>query len=186
MKRMFVALELPISARAGILEASRETFGKLKGISLVREENMHVTLKFLGNVDDEAQSGLQTLLPITARETKPFKVGYGGIGYFGRQASISSIWLGADEPTGSLGRLAREIEGVCKQVGIPEEGKAYHPHLTLLRVKQPGLLPKWDELQRSFGGWSGEVLHTGFGLFSSTLTPAGPIYEKIDWYGFGN
>jgi 2'-5' RNA ligase len=152
----------------------------------VKPENIHLTLKFLGDVDEARERQLIVRLRALSEAHSPIEVAYGGVGHFGRAGNISAIWIGIGEKTGALARLARDMEAEAAQVGFAPEGKPFSPHITLGRVKEPALLPGWDVVKGSIAPWEGKVVHSWFSLYKSTLTPAGPIYEMQERFGLKN
>lgn len=177
LKRMFVALDLPLECREELAGSSLKARSLFRGISWVKPENIHLTLKFLGDVDELREKQLVERFRALAPRHSPIEVAYGGIGHFARAKDISAIWIGINEKTGALARLARDIEAEAAEVGFAPEGKPFSPHITLGRVKEPALLPGWDVLKGSFAPWEDKVVHSWFSLYRSTLTPSGPIYE---------
>lgn len=183
---MFVALDLPWQAREQIVAATSKARSLFRGIAWVKPENIHLTLKFLGDVDEAREKQLIERLRALSEAHSPIEVAYGGIGHFGRAGDISAIWIGISERTGALARLAKDIEAEAAQVGFMPEGKPFSPHITLGRVKEKGLLPGWDALKGGIDPWEGKVVHSWFSLYKSTLTPAGPIYEMQERFMLKN
>jgi len=177
LKRMFVALEMPQHTREEIAGSIVRAQSMFRGISWVKPDNMHLTLKFLGDVDERNEKGIIEKLELLSVRHMPFEVSYGGFGHFGRAGSISAIWIGVTEETGALVSLAKDIESAASQLGIEPETKPFSPHLTLGRVKNPAMLPPWEAIRSSLQPWEGKVSHLWFSLYKSTLTPSGPIYE---------
>ena len=140
--------------------------------------NLHLTLRFLGNV---AGSALDTLA-VALREiaVEPFELQIGELGTFGRASSVRVIWLGAELGAESLVQLAREVEARCTRTGLAPEDRPYHPHLTLARSndrrgeRAPSIPPPPD-----LGTWT----VTGFQLFRSRLRKGGAAYSVIADFG---
>ena len=186
LKRMFVALDLPQQYREDIAGSSLKARSLFRGITWVKPENIHLTLKFLGDVDESRELQLIERFRVLSEKHAPFEVSYGGIGHFGRAGYISTIWIGISEKTGNLARLAGDIEAEAAKIGFTPEGKPFSPHITLGRVKEPSLLPGWDVVKGNFAPWENKVVHSWFSLYSSTLTPSGPVYERQEKFELKN
>jgi 2'-5' RNA ligase len=181
---MFIALDLTERARAAMLQAISVARLRLSGISWVRQENIHLTLKFLGDVDSMMEAAIKESLRETALTFAPFNANYGGIGHFNRAGAISTIWTGMKEGSRFAINLASEIERAVERVGIPREGKPFAPHITLGRVRTGAPIPDWNAIKEMLGTIDEVNRHEGFTLYESTLTPSGPIYGKAAVYDF--
>ena len=140
--------------------------------------NLHLTLRFLGNV---AGSGLD-ILAGALREiaVEPFELQLGELGTFGGSSSVRVIWLGPEVGADSLLQLARKVEERCTRIGFAPEDRPYHPHLTLARSgdrrgeRSPSMPPPPD-----LGPWT----VTGFQLYRSRLGKGGAAYSVIADFG---
>lgn len=182
MKRMFVALDLPDALKEQISRCPAFREKGYRGISLVNPDNMHLTLKFLGDTEESRLDRLRATLAEVAASHSRFAVSYSGIGRFGRGGYASSIWVGVHDQTGSLARLASDIETAMVPLGFERESKQFSPHITICRVKERSDLPPWDQIKDGFSKVEGIVLHEGFSLYESVLTREGPIYTKDSWF----
>ncbi|HOG53012.1 MAG TPA: RNA 2',3'-cyclic phosphodiesterase [Bacillota bacterium] len=182
MKRMFVALDLPdaLKGQMSLCPAFRDM--GYRGISWVKPENMHLTLKFLGDTEESGLDRLRSALTGVAASHRAFTVSYSGVGRFGRGGYTSSIWVGVHDRTGGLARLAADIETALMPLGFEKEGRRFSPHITLCRVREGSDLPPWDQIKGSFSNLDASVLHDGFSLYESVLTREGPIYTRDSWY----
>ena len=177
--RSFFAIELQSSAIikkiATFQDKLLETGGRIK---LVEPENLHFTLKFLGDIEE-------SILPELQKETEKisvekFTVEYKGIGCLPGFHRINSIYVGVDEGKQQLTELAKQIEDVCTRFNLRKEKRPYKAHLTIGRVKYPGdkqLLIETIKAQQ--GTLFGKVEITDFQLKKSVLTPQGPIYSDL-------
>lgn len=184
MKRMFVALDLPLALRETIFSSPGFDKAAYSGVSWVKPENMHLTLKFLGDVREEAAISVAEALGKAASRHRPISVRYGGFGRFGRGRSAGAIWVGASERAGKLARLAEDIDDSLEGLGFQKEARQFSPHLTICRVREGSNLPVWEEIRPLFKDLQEDVLHEGFSLYESELTPMGPIYTRAGWFGF--
>lgn len=172
MIRTFIAVELP-----GRFIPEIEKLGsmlKTQGIKLVEPAQVHITMKFLGDIpEDKVESIISALSQVNC---KPFEARVKGIGVFPKPAYIKVIWLGAD---GDFDTLHKEIERILSPFRFEKDTK-FVPHATLARVKQAGekaaLLDKIKKLEETD---LGSMSVNAISLKKSTLTPEGPIYETL-------
>ncbi|GAW91540.1 2''-5'' RNA ligase [Calderihabitans maritimus] len=144
----------------------------------MEENNFHLTLYFLGEVDQEEIPAIQQLLQATTREVPPFTVEFDTLGTFPPRGVPRVVWIGLKEST-PLQELYRSLLGRLKILGYKEEKKPFFPHVTLGRVRSPrntGHLVKLLKTVR--GSIPAEEVREIF-LMESTLTPKGPIYEVV-------
>ncbi|MDA1133118.1 MAG: RNA 2',3'-cyclic phosphodiesterase, partial [Proteobacteria bacterium] len=126
MIRLFVALGLP----AGVRERLALVRAPLPGARWVPPENMHVTLRFIGEVEPPLATEIDTLL---SRITAPsFDISLAGLGTFGSRGRVRALWAGVEQ-TVPLAHLQAKIETACRRAGLPPEGRKFHPHVTLAR-----------------------------------------------------
>ncbi|NJD77456.1 MAG: RNA 2',3'-cyclic phosphodiesterase [Candidatus Methanoperedens sp.] len=172
MIRTFIAVELPESFIPEIKRIG--SMLKSPGIKLVEPAMVHITLKFLGNIqEDKIEPIVSALLQV---ECKPFSARIKGVGVFPKPAYIKVIWLGAQ---GSFGSLHDEVERVLSPFKF-EKDSNFSPHATLARVKQVRekvtLLETINKLENVD---LGSIQVESITLKKSTLTPEGPIYETL-------
>ena len=142
MIRTFIAVELDSTLKqaiAGVQESmKRELHSLAPGVRLqwVRIDSIHLTLKFLGDIDEDQVPSVLDGLETAAREHEPFSVEVKGFGVFPTLRAPRVLWLGFADSTDRLTRLAGSIEAALTPLGFHAEGKPYSPHLTLARVKE--------------------------------------------------
>jgi RNA 2',3'-cyclic 3'-phosphodiesterase len=175
--RGFIAVEIPISEK---LKALYNALNKLSiKIKLVSLENIHITLKFLGQTKFEQVKEIETIMKNATCDVDPFSIILQGTGVFPNRKYIKVIWVGITGAT-PLASLSRNIDRHLKHLGFPEEKRAFSPHMTLGRVKflkdKEPLLSILDEYKDEIFS---EVPINAILLKKSTLTPSGPIYETI-------
>jgi 2'-5' RNA ligase len=173
--RLFIATEIDEPLRDKLVVIQTRLLEP--GVKLVERQNLHVTLKFLGEVSDEQVLAVREAL----RNVKmaPFEVEIGGLGTFppgGRRISI--VWV---DCRGPLAELAAKVVEALKPLGFQADERGFSSHLTLARVKQkPEKLAELvEELKETK---IGKQLIDRFVLKQSTLTPEGPIYADIEVY----
>ncbi len=165
--RAFIAIEVPFTPKIEKLQKSIE--GRVK---LVEKENMHITLKFLGDINDETFEKVRTV--VEDCKVDKFHITLKGVGFFPNERYIRVIWIGVEnyEP---IERMARCIDEKLRKLGFQRE-KSYVPHLTVARVKGRVRIENLDELRKINYG---EVVVREIKIKKSILTPRGPIYEDL-------
>jgi len=176
MARTFVALELKDAAiKEAIRSLQRELLAPGVRAKAVEAENLHMTLKFLGEVPDSSIEGIASSLRDI--QVPPFTIHFRGVGVFPSPSRIHVVWLGAVEGAEEVRRLSTMVNERLTAFGRPEDFKA---HLTILRVKEGtdvSVLASGIERLKGFDG--GTSKFSEFQLKKSVLTPSGPIYSDL-------
>jgi len=174
MPRLFTGLELPadIGFQLSLLR------GGLPGARWIDAENYHLTLRFIGDVDDEAAGEVADAL--SRIERPAFDVSLTGLGAFGSRRP-HAIWAGV-EPLAALTELQGEQERLIQRLGLPAEGRRYTPHVTLARLKgiTPMAVADWLTMR---GGFRAEAFAASrFVLFSARSSRGGGPYVVEESY----
>ena len=181
--RLFIAIELSAEVRAGLVRVQNALKAKLEGegrtISWVKEENLHLTVKFLGEVPETRVKEVCNALASVSR--------VGAVGLAGSKIEclpprgpLRVIAAGLEGELDRLAELQREIEARCAEVGFAPEGRRYLPHVTFARAKGR-LRVKSPEIT----GWVGRLFPTArtvvreFVLMQSRLKPQGAEYTPL-------
>ena len=177
MVRAFIAIPCPDELKKNILEIQR-AINKLGKMKLVEPENIHLTLKFLGYVEDNKLNKLIDALNFIS-ENRKFEISLRGIGAFPGPGYVRVIWVGVDRGSDKIMIIQRGIDEKLSSHGF-EKDKRFHPHFTLARVrsvvdKQQIRRFLRDNETLEFGSF--EV--TEINLMESKLSPGGPIYSII-------
>lgn len=171
MTRLFVAIDLPEAIKARL----KPLCADLPGAKWVSHSQMHLTLRFIGEADASQQDAIQAGLA-TVRAA-PFRAMLKGVGQFPPRGKPRVLWVGMHGDM-ALTSLQRQIEAVITQVGFEAEDHPFSPHITLARFKSP---PSIEPIQQYFThhqAFKTEAFDVDrFILFSSQLTPTGPIYR---------
>ncbi|MFO8009846.1 MAG: RNA 2',3'-cyclic phosphodiesterase [Dehalococcoidia bacterium] len=182
--RSFIAIDIPDEVKsemARLIDAIRP--GREKDVKWVDPKNSHLTLKFLGNIQEDLIVELITVLQHSARDVKPFHLELAGLGAFPGLKSPRVAWVGVGGDLDELKRLQKGIEVNLMPLGFSEERKAFSAHITLGRTRDRITSSGRAELGEAISkaGYQRGVPFTidSFGLFKSTLTKTGPIYEKM-------
>src|SRR5690348_9734058 len=179
--RVFCAFELPESLRVRIKEHAERVREAVPDVaaSWSRPENVHLTMKFFGSVDQAKAPAISDVLTRVAKEFSPVKIVVGGTGVFPRPSRPQVLWIGIDDRTGALARLQTRLEDESARGGFPKEDRAFRPHLTIARIRNPHNANRLAEahLRLEFG--SVEVGLSELVLFRSELSPKGSKYTPI-------
>ena len=181
--RLFVALELPAAVRenlAALLESLRAVSPQTRW---VRPENLHVTLKFMGEVPETKLAATRSALA-GVRSDQLTTVDFRGLGFFPNEKHPRVFWAGI-EASPNLKTLAADIERAMEKLGIPREQRPFSPHLTLARFEPPGLPDKLrfaiqENAAREFGSLRTNQYH----LIESKLKPSGAEYTTLESFAF--
>ena len=131
--RLFIALNLPKKERQRIHRAARPLREGDLPVRWIDLDNIHLTLKFLGQVRPDRVPQVEEVIGRVASATKSFKVDFGGFGAFPTIRKPRVVWLGVD-PSAELRCLKQDLEWALADLGFEAETRAFHPHLTLGRA----------------------------------------------------
>jgi RNA 2',3'-cyclic 3'-phosphodiesterase len=171
-KRLFVAIDLP--------ESTRQLLGNLdphiRGIRWIDSAQMHLTLAFFGDVADEIDLALREKL--NAIEFGAFFLPVAGVGAFSAKGAPKVIWIGVGKAHPHLFQIYKRVHEAALAAGLQMELRPWHPHITIARCRDvaPQLLRKF--LQSNEDLDAGMIRVDAFHLYSSKLTPAGPIHTR--------
>jgi 2'-5' RNA ligase len=138
--RAFVAVPLPQDVRAGISSVAGTLARELPEVRWSRkEENLHVTIKFLGQMAEERLPELGAALGITIGELPRFEVAVRGMGAFPSERQANVIWAGIHDARRGLAGIAAAVEGVAERFGVAREQRPFRAHVTVGRCKGRGV-----------------------------------------------
>lgn len=185
MMRVFLAVELSSDVRtsiAALQEALKSSIRPGVAIRWVRPENLHLTLRFLGEVEPSVVTALVETLPDRVRACQPFSFSLRGGGCFPNAKRPRVAWVGVDPVPDELGRVQRAADDAVRHHGFPPEGRGFEPHLTIARFKtsktpEKSVSPLVTALEdRDFG----ETRVSEIVLFESRLSPRGASYHAVE------
>ena len=179
--RAFIAIDLPPAFLEAIDSLQGELRQSTKGIRWVKSGNIHLTLKFLGDVGGEMIDELGEALASACKGQPPIELSIGRPGGFPNIERPRVIWLGLEGELEKLGALKEEIEKACRPVGFPKEKRSFHPHLTLGRVKDQRKVSAdmADLIGRTKAAATGRFSVKAVHLYRSDLTRDGAVYTKL-------
>jgi 2'-5' RNA ligase len=189
--RSFIAIKLPESIQVSIGEFLDQLQSDLKLLPIrwVPVENIHLTLKFLGDVPQDQIDPILERLEQVARYFIPFDVYVQGFGCFPQPRKPRVLWLGVEGSGDQLMRLQRDIDAEFRDLGFEPESRQFHPHLTLGRVKNSARSNDTLAIGRHLEGVKrpelGCFTSKGVHLIRSDLTPKGAVYRELGFALFG-
>jgi len=178
MHRLFVAVRPPEPIRDLLIDAMGDT----PEFRWQSDEQLHLTLRFVGEVDRPVAEDLADALGRIRAER--FELRISGVGRF-EQRSAGALWAGV-EPKEPVSTLAAKVERVCMAVGLEPERRAFHPHITLARWKGRRTREVGDFLERQRALRSEPFEVAEFTLFESHLSRHGAHYEEVANYTLGD
>ena len=181
--RLFIAIAIPENIRTGFASLLKEFRAVAPQVKWVRAENLHVTLKFLGETESAKLGALQNVLA-GVRSPDPVNLEFRGMGFFPNEKRPRVFWTGM-EASPNLKTLAADTDHAAHRLGFPLEERPFTPHLTLARFSLPGIPPKLLQAVNENTGKSFGSLHTReFHLVESKLKPTGAEYTTLQTFRF--
>lgn len=177
MHRLFVAIRPPAAIRGLLLGA----MGGISGARWQSEDQLHLTLRFVGEVDRHRAGDIHAALG--GIHHAPFEIALNGIGAFERRGQPDAVWAGV-APHEPLKGLHKKVDAALIRVGIAPDERAYLPHITLARLKRSSG-PVGNLLEQSGGLSSPPFTVDSFALFESDLTEEAAVYSIIERYPLG-
>jgi 2'-5' RNA ligase len=184
--RLFIAVDIDDDTRAQ-LAATRDAMQRIVNdarvpprITWVKDDAAHVTVRFIGEVDEQKLSLIQSAL--AAITCAPFDVQWEMLGTFGGLRNPRVIWIAPASGGAAFGELARQVNAALDPVLGPGEARPFKPHLTLGRVRDAGRGVDWARAMAvGFNPSITRVDHVT--LYQSRLSPKGPTYTALSTHG---
>ena len=184
LTRAFIAIELPArvqSAIAQVVQPLQRMFPKPR-IRWVAAGNVHLTLKFLGEVPGGDIDRLSAALSPSLHPLSPFPISFAGLGAFPTPRRARVLWIGLNAPP-LLGELVETIESIAVREGFEPEPRPFSPHLTVGRVSQDFSMDDHSRLSRELDasrvGTLGSMVVEAVIIYKSELKPGGSIYTPL-------
>jgi RNA 2',3'-cyclic 3'-phosphodiesterase len=174
MHRLFVAIRPPLAIRNILLGA----MGGISGARWQSEDQLHLTLRFIGEVDRHRAGDVHAALG--GVHHPPFDLALSGIGAFGRRGLPGAVWAGV-APHEPLRALHKKVDAALTRVGIAPDERAYLPHITLARLRRSSG-PVGNLLESAGGLTSPQFTIDSFALFESDLTAEAAVYSVVERY----
>ena len=182
--RCFIAIELDKTIREQLSliqkKLQKQLRGNESGIKWVPPENIHLTLKFLGNVADQDIREICAAVSRAASEFQPFSFSVGTCGCFPPKSAARVLWIGITEGQPELKQLAKRVDHWVNKLGFPLEKRAFSGHLTLARIRQANAGKAVSRAaEETTIETLGQQTISEITVFQSDLRPGGPIYTPL-------
>ncbi|MEA3329041.1 MAG: RNA 2',3'-cyclic phosphodiesterase [Candidatus Omnitrophota bacterium] len=178
--RAFIAIEIPRDVKSELSQIIDTLRSSQADVKWVKPQDVHLTLKFLGNIDQSRLKEIQNILDRVAKTENSFEMSMEDLSAFPNPSFPRVIWTGLKQGSQNTLDLAKKIECELAKIGFAKEKRPFHPHLTLGRLRSPKNRDKLSVLLSSttFKSQS-RIKVTHLNLIQSTLTPTGSIYTPL-------
>jgi 2'-5' RNA ligase len=179
--RTFAAVELPVSLHDRVRQHIHQlrTAVPESNASWTKAENIHLTLKFFGNVEQVKIKQISEAAARTISDFRSFEILITGAGAFPKPAQPRVLWIGIEDPGGQLSKLQSRFEEECSLEGFEKEGRAFRPHLTIARIRKPEGARRLAEVNKESGFESMEIVANELVVFRSELSSQGSKYTAL-------
>ncbi len=184
--RVFIAIDIDEQIRkalGGLQDKLQSKVDIKKGdVKWVNPDNMHLTLKFLGEIKDQEAVDVCNITKEVASRHKNFELALETVGHFGGR-SARVLWIGTGQNSDNLLQLQSDLEEQLASVGWPRETRKFSGHLTLCRVRNSKAGVKLAQMTEGYKDFKlGTIWADSVSVFQSQLTPKGPIYTVLGNY----
>lgn len=182
--RLFVAIELEPDLKEAMLSLRDQLEGLSSSVRWIPESNLHLTLKFLGEVTEERAVEVRKALGSAVLGWSSFELSFVRFGCFPKRGPVRIVWAGVESPSGEIEACAARVEDALFAVGFEREERAFSPHVTIGRIKsdpsQSGLRSAVEQAQ------SGKKTQgiSAVSLFLSELKKTGAQYSLVERFSF--
>lgn len=177
--RAFIAIEIPAEVR-DVLAACCAELAKLPATaSWTKPGNIHLTLKFLGEIPEESQSSIHQAMQRAATGIGSFGLKLQGLGAFPNLRRPRVLWAGLGGEVEAAKDLQSRLEEECSKIGLPRDDKKFSPHLTLARLKEVHDPRRWTQGVEAYRIAEKSFQVAALKLFRSELHPQGAQYTVL-------
>ena len=180
--RAFIAIELSDEIKSALSRVQSHLKYSGADVKWVERENIHLTLKFLGEITEDKAQKIGAILDGIASSSRPFELTLQDIGAFPKIEFPRVIWAGLDKGAGESTEIAKRIDDELSKIGFDRETRPFAAHITIGRVRSPKNKEALKDKINTAGDLWNKVEGQTVGsitLFQSTLTPNGSIYTKL-------
>ncbi|WP_418790654.1 RNA 2',3'-cyclic phosphodiesterase [Phosphitispora sp. TUW77] len=177
--RCFIAIDLPGDLKKDLARVQAEMRSWPVRVKWVEEQNFHLTLKFLGDIDRPFLKEISSSLEKVSLQHQKFSFSISGLGAYPSLSRPKVIWAGVRDNKKCLYRIWTDIESEMVKLGLPAEKRKFSPHLTLGRVKELMPAPGLDDILPGLPLGDREAVVSEIKLMRSTLSRSGPEYFCI-------
>jgi 2'-5' RNA ligase len=184
--RVFIAINTNEEIRRGLADLQAELQSKVdikkSEVKWVNPKNIHLTLKFLGEIKDKDIVEVCNITKDAAGRHKVFQLYVESVGFFGSK-SARVLWIGTGKGSENLLELQKDLEQQFDSAGWPAEKRQFSGHLTLCRIRNPKAGLKLAQITEGYRDFKlGSVLADSATVYQSQLTPSGPVYTVLGNY----
>ncbi len=183
--RLFVAIELDEAIKKMLARAQRSLSQFDRAVRWVAAPQMHLTLKFLGEVPDDRVADIHAALDLAVADCEPFEVATTAAGCFPPGGRVRTVWVGLGDASGMLARCQSKVEDALAAAGFPPEDRAFSAHLTLGRVKNDDSRGKLRESVTGLKTAAVSQQVETIRLTQSELSSKGPTYTVLGEHRLG-
>jgi RNA 2',3'-cyclic 3'-phosphodiesterase len=183
VKRLFIAIDISDEARraaAAHIEALRRSYPRIKA-SWVRPENLHITVKFLGDTPESRIAAIVAALGEAAGESTPFEIQLSGTGNFGKRV----LFIGTSDDGKGFDVVHQRVEAALERLGSKKENRAFRPHITIARIRDARGATELINAHNSEELPKMRLIADGLTLYGSTLGQGGSQYTTLARISFG-
>ena len=179
--RLFCAFELPEALRRSIAEHSQRVREAVPDAvaSWSRPENIHLTVKFFGNVDQAKAPAITAAATRVVKEFSPLRIEVGKTGVFPRPSRPQVLWIGVEDASGALAKFQQTLEDEFAREGFSKEDRAFKPHLTIARIRRPQNANQLADAHLRMEFSPVEIVLSELVLFRSELSSKGSKYTSV-------
>lgn len=184
--RTFLAVELPEDVRTSLAQVISRLRKSLRGrMSWVRESDLHITMRFLGDVDESGIETFSIAIAAAAAQTSPPLLRLTGLGVYPSVRRARVLWCGGHGDLDALTAFQGQCEEAARLLGLTPENRTWKPHATLARFRESPPQKALQQALETFSAYeAGEFTVSGVTLFTSELTPHGASYTPIQKFPF--
>ncbi len=178
--RVFVAVELEPSVRLAIARFVLQELPPGPDVRWYGEDQLHITLKFLGDVDEARRSRVCEIVSDSAKQLTPFDLTIGGLGCFPPRGSPRVMWLGVEDPDSRCAKWVNAANVALAELGFERERRAFTPHITLGRAKSRAGEALVARLAETLNGPSPMTMRVkSLTVFESRLSPSAARHHAL-------
>jgi 2'-5' RNA ligase len=181
MIRSFIAIALPTSVKEGLEDLIKELKSFFPKLKWIKSSNIHLTLKFLGNIKEEQIPFIKNIMSEVAQRVSPFTLQGFALGVFPSLNHPRVIWTGLQGGLDSLKTLGVSLEEGLAQIGFAKENRPFSPHLTLGRIKTTINTKSLSQIIEKYATFrTTSFIAEKIVLFKSELHPQGTRYTVLE------
>ena len=178
--RTFIALEISDESRSSLAQLIESIKPELGKLSWVKPENIHLTMKFIGEIDEKMIPDIERELNHVAAKTSVMSVNIRSLGCFPNPRRARVLWAGLRGNLEQLEFLKRDVEESMTKIGLEKDNKKFSPHVTLARIKKPVDTARLTSILKEHDNSDyGKEEFDHIALIKSDLTPSGANYTRL-------